>query len=134
MDIEVYISNQLPERQAILTKIHKIIVETDKSVIAIIEPMMGHEMIVYKAKGMMKYGLSSVKNYMSLHILPIYASSILHSRYEVLLNKAKFQKGCINFENEETMPVEIVQQLIRDCSVIDLQKIREEYQKQKKMK
>ncbi len=134
MEIEFYISKQLPERQAILTKIHTVIVETDVSVNAIVEPMMGHDMIVYKAKGMMKYALSSVKNYMSLHVLPIYASNTLYSRYKELLNKAKFQKGCINFENEETMPVEIVQQLIRDCSAIDLQKIREEYLKQKKMK
>jgi hypothetical protein len=82
----------------------------------------------------MKYGLASMKNYMSLHILPIYASNTLYTRYSALLNKAKFQKGCINFENEDSMPVEIIQQLFRDCSVIDLAKIREDYLKEKKQK
>jgi hypothetical protein len=33
-------------------------------------PMMGKEMIVYSARGIFKYGLSSMKNYMSLHVMP----------------------------------------------------------------
>jgi hypothetical protein len=134
MNIDIYISKQPVARQIILTNIHKAIVETDKSVEAQIEPMMGREMIVYKARGMMKYGLSSMKNYMSLHLLPIYASQTLYSRYKALLNKAKFQKGCINFDNEVEMPLEIVTQLILDCSKIDLLKIREEYLNQKRIK
>ena len=131
MDIKDYISKQPPDRQNILTSIHKTIVETDKSVKAEVETMMGKEMIVYKGKGLMKYGLASVKNYMSLHVMPIYGSNILYSKYKTLLNKANFQKGCINFENEDKMPLDIVQQLIVDCSTIDLIKIKEDYLKQK---
>ena len=131
MDIKDYISKQPPDRQNILTSIHKTIVETDKSVKAEVETMMGKEMIVYKGKGLMKYGLASVKNYMSLHVMPIYGSSTLYSKYKTLLNKANFQKGCINFENEDKMPLDIVQQLIVDCSTIDLIKIKEDYLKQK---
>ena len=134
MDIKDYISKQPPDRQNILTSIHKTIVETDKSVKAEVETMMGKEMIVYKGKGLMKYGLASVKNYMSLHVMPIYGSSMLYSKYKTLLNKANFQKGCINFENEDKMPLDIVQQLIVDCSTIDLIKIKEDYLKQKKIK
>lgn len=88
-------------------------------------------MIVYKGNGSMKYGLSSMKNYMSLHVLPIYGSIKLHSKYKALLNKANFQKGCINFDNEDQMPMDIVQQLIVDCSPLDLAKIKEDYLKQK---
>ena len=131
MDIKDYISKQPLDRQNILTSIHKTIVETDKSVKAEVETMMGKEMIVYKGKGHMKYGLASVKNYMSLHVMPIYGSSMLYSKYKTLLNKANFQKGCINFENEDKMPLDIVQQLIVDCSTIDLIKIKEDYLKQK---
>jgi len=131
MDIKDYISKQPLDRQNILTSIHKTIVETDKSVKAEVETMMGKEMIVYKGKGLMKYGLASVKNYMSLHVMPIYGSSTLYSKYKTLLNKANFQKGCINFENEDKMPLDIVQQLIVDCSTIDLIKIKEDYLKQK---
>ena len=132
MDIQTFISNQASDRQSILTKIHNIILEKDKSVEAVIEPMMGNEMIIYKAKNSMKYGLASVKNYMSLHLLPIYGSQPLHTKYQTLLPKASFQKGCINFKDEDEMPYEIVQQLISDCAPIDLVKMREDYLKAKK--
>jgi hypothetical protein len=134
MDINEYISKQPPERQKILTSINMTILETDKTIKGEVAAMMGKEMIVYKGKGLMKYGLASGKNYMSLHVLPIYGSPALHSKYKTLLNKANFQKGCINFDTEEKMPVDIVKKLIEDCSSIDLIKIIEDRLKLKKSK
>jgi len=132
--IGLFISEQLPERQNLLKEIHNTIIAADKTIIAEVDMMMGKQMIVYKAKGFMKYALASVKNYMSLHVLPIYGSPVLYSKYKARMIKASFQKGCINFVNADEMPIEIVQQLIKDCSTIDLQKIREEYLNQKKQK
>ncbi len=132
MEIEVYINSQPTDRQKILLDIHKAIIENDKSVIAKVELMMGKEMIVYKGKGVMKYGLASMKKYISLHLMPIYGSITLHSKYKTLLPLANFQKGCINFNNENEMPIAIVRELIIDCSSFDLIKIREEYLKSKK--
>ena len=106
MSVSEFISGQLLERQRLLSQIHKIIIQEDKTVKAAVEPMMGKEMVVYKAAGIFKYGLSSVKNYMSLHVIPIYASPVLYSRYKDLLKTANFQKGCINFKNENEMPLE----------------------------
>lgn len=123
-NINDYISKQPPARQKILTSINLAILVTDKTVKAAVESMMGKEMIVYKGKGQMKYALASVKNYMSLHLMPIYGSGTLHSKYKTLLNKANFQKGCINFDNEDQMPMDIVQKLIEDCSSVDLLKLR----------
>lgn len=134
MEVSDFILMQSAERQSLLNEIHKIIVKFDKSVSAAVESMMGKEMIVYKAPGIFKYGLSSVKNYMSLHVMPIYGSSILYSKYKSLLSKANFQKGCINFKNVEEMPLEIVEQLIVDCSKVDLQKMKEEFTKSKKLR
>ncbi len=57
-----YITQQRPERQKLLTAIHTIIIAGDKTITPVVEPMMGKEMILYKANGMMKYGLASVKN------------------------------------------------------------------------
>ena len=132
MEIEVYIFSQPTDRQKILLDIHKAIIQNDKSVIAKVELMMGKEMIVYKGKGIMKYGLASMKNYISLHLMPIYGSLTLHSKYKTLLPLANFQKGCINFNNENEMPIEIVRELIIDCSSFDLTKMKEEYLKSKK--
>jgi hypothetical protein len=134
MSIADFISKQSPERKEILSAINKIIISSEKSIVAEVGKMMGIEMIIYKCSGFFKYGLSSVKSHMTLHLMPIYGSSKLHLKYEKLLDKAKFQKGCINFKHEDEMPLNIVQQLIVDCSAIDLIKIREEYLNSKKLK
>ena len=126
-----YISKQVPERQNLLTAIHEIIISEDKKVDFKVAEMMGKEMIQYCCSTVFKYAISSVNTHISLHLMPIYGSSTLHSKYEKLLNKAKFQKGCINFKNEEQMPLDIVRELIKDCSKVDMQKIFDEFKKKK---
>ncbi len=133
-EIDNYIASQPADRQAILKQIHAIVLAEDKTVVAAVEPMMGKEMIVYKGKGLMKYGLAGVKNYMSLHVMPIYGSKTLYAKYQSLLPGASFQKGCINFGNEGQMPLDIVQQLMADCAKVDLLKIKEDYLRTKQSK
>jgi len=131
-----YILKQPVERRKLLTAIHDTILRYDKTVKPVIAPMMGKEMIQYMAPGIFKYGLSSVKNYISLHVMPIYGSPALHEKYKKLLPLASFQKGCINFENEKQMPPDIVKLLIKDCSSIDLAAMKKQWEasKQKKNK
>jgi uncharacterized protein YdhG (YjbR/CyaY superfamily) len=131
MTISAFISSQPEDRQELLTQLHAIIIQKDKTVTPEIAPMMGKEMIIYNAPGSFKYGLASVKNHMSLHVLPMYGSPIIYEKYKALLNKASFQKGCINFKSKEEMPFKIVKELISDCSKIDLRALREEYLKDK---
>jgi hypothetical protein len=132
--IEIFISKQPAERQDFLRSIHDVIVAGDTTVTPVIDKMMGKEMIMYNANGMMKYALSSVKNYMSLHVLPMYGSRVLFEKFQSLLPAATFQKGCINFNEESEMPLPAVKRLIADCAPIDLAKIRKEYLEQKKRK
>jgi hypothetical protein len=132
MTIAEFISNQSVERQDLLSNIHTIILQEDKSVEPKTGMMMGKEMILYNTPGIFKYGLSSVKNHISLHAMPIYASATLHSKYKSLLPKTTFQKGCINFRDEKEMPLDILRMLIADCSKVDLAAIRDEYLKSRK--
>ena len=134
MTVSAFISGQPADRQALLTELHDIIIQNDKTVTPVIAPMMGKEMIIYNAPCSINYGLASVKNYMSLHVLPMYGSPILYEKYKALLKDAAFQKGCINFKNKDEMPLNIVKKLIADCSKIDLLAIREEYLRSKKKK
>ena len=120
MEASNYISKQPAERQGVLSAIHSIILKEDPTIKEEIGTMMGKEMILYKEKGYFKYGLSSVKNYMSIHIMPIYGSSSLHAKYQRLLPHAEFQKGCINFKNEGDVPLEIMQQLFSDCAKVSI--------------
>jgi hypothetical protein len=132
MTILEFISYQLPERRWLLTAIHEVILHEDQSVVAAVAPMMGKEMIIYNDRGFFKYGLASGKNNLTLHVMPIYGSEKLHSKYKTLLSQAIFQKGCINFRNDIEMPLDIVSELIADCSKIDLVAIRQAYLKSKK--
>jgi hypothetical protein len=127
MQIPEFIAQQPADRQGILKSIHEIIVDKDKTVKAVVGTMMGKEMILYNAPGTFKYGLASVKNYMSLHVMPIYMNPVLYDRYKALLPRASFQKGCINFKNEDELPTAIVKQLFEDCAGIDLLAVMESY-------
>ncbi|WP_295713583.1 DUF1801 domain-containing protein [Mucilaginibacter sp.] len=120
MTVTEYISSAPAERQAILTTLHEAILANDPTVVPVIKPMMGKEMILYEERSYMKYGLASTKNHMSLHCLPIYMNPSLHAKYAALLPAAKLQKGCINFTGEEALPPKILTALIADCSVISI--------------
>ena len=126
MTIPEFIATPPVERQELLSQLHEIIIQKDKTVTPVIAPMMGKEMIIYNAPGTFKYGLASVKNYMSLHVLPMYGSPVIYEKYKALMKDAGFQKGCINFNHKDEMPLKIVKELITDCSKIDLRALREE--------
>jgi hypothetical protein len=120
MSIEKFISKEESARREILSAMHKVIISVDEKVIPEVSKMMGQEMLVYKCNGIMKYALASGKAHMSLHVLPMYGSIKIHEKFKKLLDKAKFQKGCINFKAADEMPLKIVGQLIKDCAPIDL--------------
>lgn len=132
MTPDTFIQKQPVERQNLMSSLHSTIVNNDKTVSATVEPMMGKEMIMYKCRGFMKYALAGAKNYMTLHILPMYGSKTLYNRYLELLPKATFQKGCINFKTADEVPLKTVKELISDCEKIDLLKLRQEYLDSKK--
>jgi hypothetical protein len=134
MSISEFISTQPEERQDLLSQLHEIIIQNDNTVTPVIAPMMGKEIIIYNAPGSFKYGLASVKNYMSLHVLPMYGSTVIYEKYRVLLKDAMFQKGCINFKNKDEMPLDIIKNLIADCSKIDLRALRDKYLESKAKK
>ncbi|MDB5229418.1 MAG: hypothetical protein JWN76_223 [Chitinophagaceae bacterium] len=129
MSVPSYFLKQEPGRKEILSSIHSIITQEDKTVDGSVGLMMGKEMILYKQKGYFKYGLASVKNYMTLHVMLIYGDSPLHSKYKTLLPKADFQKGCINFKTAEEMPLDIIRQLFNDCAKVDYAAMLSKYKK-----
>jgi hypothetical protein len=133
MDATTYIAKQPVERRKLLTGIHEAIIRYDKTVTAVVKPMMGKDMINYEAE-IFKYGLSSVKDYMSLHAMPIYGSPALHEEYKKLLPLANFQKGCINFKDAKELPLAIVKLLIQDCSKINLAAMKKQWEVAKKKK
>jgi len=115
MTIDKFLSKVDPNCRDMMLSIHQIIVDNSKRVKPEVSYMMGREMIQYKIDGMFMYGLSNNKTDMSLHMMPIYGPPALHTTYKRLLNKAKFQKGWINFKQAEEMPLDILENLMKEC-------------------
>lgn len=134
MTITEHLNQQDPTRLPLLQQLHAAILKNDPSVEPVVGSMMGKQMILYNDRGHMKYALASVKDYMSLHVLPMYMNAPMHQKYEALLPNAKIQKGCINFKDGGEMPLAVATALITDCAPIDLIKIRQDYLYAKKKK
>ena len=132
MTIPEFISQQPAERQAVFSALHEAIIANDPSVTSVIGTMMKVEMILYNEGKYFKYGLAGTSKYMSLHCMPIYMNAPLHAKYSALLPKAKFQKGCINFTDLETMPADVVADLIKECSAISIAAMLENRNRKKK--
>lgn len=123
MTAEEYLDSLEPGRKSLLSQIRDLILKHDKNITETVTTMMGKPMLVYQAPcGIFKYALASVKTHMSFHSMVMYGSSKrfggtgLRERYEQLLPKAKFQKGCINFGNADQMPLDVVERLIRESA------------------
>lgn len=127
MSIVDFLKKQDPSRIKVLSDIHELILRTDVSVKAEMGSMMGKEMIIYKESGMFKYGLACGKDYMTLHVMAIYASSPLHEHYRKLLEKAKFQKGCINFKTSMDMPLDVVGRLLGDSAAVNMKTLYDQF-------
>lgn len=131
MSITEFISGAPEERQAVLTALHESIIANDPTVIPVVKPMMGKEMILYEERSYMKYGLASTKHHMSLHCLPMYMKPALHQLFEKLLPDVKFQKGCINFTDAGAIPPKAFAALITECTSISIATMLENRKKEK---
>src|SRR5580692_9972090 len=129
MTITEFLLKQDPLRKELMTALHEIILKTNKKVIPEVGMMMRTDMILYKIDNQFEYGLGSQKNYMSLHAMPLYIEKSIHAKYSKLLNKAKFQKGCINFKSVDEMPLDIAEQLLTDCAKINWKEVMEKNRK-----
>ena len=116
----------LPEdRMEVITKLRECILRSDPHVTEVVARMMGSEMLVYNQGDLMKYALSSVKNHMSFHSMVMYGSSIrfngsgLREKFEKLLPKAKFQKGCVNFKNTVQLPLDVAEKFVHEMAKCD---------------
>ena len=115
--------DSLPEdRKEVISKLRALILKSDPLVKEVVGGMMGREMLMYMQGDFMKYALSSVKQHMSFHSMVMYGSSVkfggseLREKFEKLLPKAKFQKGCINFKNAVQLPLDIAEKFVKEMA------------------
>ncbi len=56
--------------------------------------------------------LANQKNYISLHLMPIYVYPELRAKFDASNKKLKCGKGCINFKRAEDLPLETIAEII----------------------
>jgi len=118
--------DSLPEdRKEVISKLRELILKSDPLVKEVVAGVMGRDSLVYLQGNVMKYALSSMKEHMSFHSMVMYGSSLrfggsgLREKFEKLLPRAKFQKGCINFKNALHMPVDIAEKFIKEMAKVE---------------
>ena len=119
MTTEELISALPEERKEVFSKLRAIILKADKNVDESVESTMGHEMLVYKTRnvgGTFKYALANQKGHISLHNMILYGHHKLREKYELLMLKIKFQKACLNFKNMETVPFDLIENLMNETA------------------
>jgi hypothetical protein len=56
--------------------------------------------------------LANQKNYISLHLLPIYIYPELRAKFDAANKKLKCGKGCVNFKRAEDLPLAVIAEII----------------------
>jgi hypothetical protein len=127
MSPKQYLDTLPTDRKEVISKLRKFILKSDPLVKEVVGSMMGREMLMYLQGGIriMKYALSSVKQHMSFHSMVMYFSSArfdggdMREKFEKLLPKAKFQKGCINFKDAIQLPMDIAEKFVKEMAKVE---------------
>ena len=120
-----YIDSLPEDRKEVISKLRQLILKSDPLVKEVVAGMMGREMLMYMQGDFMKYALSSVKDHMSFHSMVMYGSSVrfggggLREKYEKLMPKAKFQKGCVNFKNVIQLPLDVAEKFVKEMAKVE---------------
>ena len=132
-DAEEYLKSLSIEDRALIESLRKVITENDKKVTASFGPMMAAQgAFCFNESGVFKHALVRNKNYFSFHSMVIYGSKELWNDLKERMPKAQFQKGCVNFKNRESFPLEAFRAHMKKCAAFDFSGIIALYQKKKK--
>jgi hypothetical protein len=78
--------------------------------------------LIYMAGDEWFLALANQKNYISLHLLPVYLFPELKAKLDNSGKKLKTGKGCINFKRAEELPLETIAEIIGAYDVETYQK------------
>ncbi len=69
----------------------------------------------FAADGEMYVALASQKNYISLHLMPMYVFPELKAKLDASDKKLKGGKSCINFLQADELPLETIAEVVGTC-------------------
>jgi len=75
----------------------------------------------YNKQPLAMAGLASQKNYMSLYLMNVYAdpetAKQFHEKYRASGKKLNMGKSCVRFKKLDDLPLEVIGEVIRGCTV-----------------
>lgn len=75
--------------------------------------------LTFTADGEMYVALINAKNYISLHLMPIYIFPELKTKLEASGKRLKGGKSCVNFLRAEELPLDVIAEIIGSCAAED---------------
>ena len=80
---------------------------------------VGRKYLEFRAGKEMCLALANQKNYLSLHLIPVYLMPALRERLLAAAPKLKIGKGCLNFTRIEEVPATALAEVIAATSMTD---------------
>ncbi|WP_210517658.1 DUF1801 domain-containing protein [Hymenobacter terricola] len=80
---------------------------------------IGPKYLEFRAGADMCVGLTNQKNYLSLHLVPMYLRPALQEQLAAAAPTLKMGKGCVNFKEVAELPLDMLGQVIAATSLAD---------------
>lgn len=111
-----YLASLPVERKDAVTQVWQIVRE---SMPAGYTEQISPKFLMFSADGEMYVSLANQKNYISLHLMPIYVFQELKAKLDASGKKLKGGKSCINFLRVEDLPLKVLAEIIGACEAKD---------------
>ena len=85
---------------------------------------IGPKYLEFRAGKDMAIGLANQKNYLSLHLVPMYLMPELQEQLAAAAPTLKMGKGCVNFNKVEELPLDALAELFAATSLADYMLVR----------
>ncbi|HWX43197.1 MAG TPA: DUF1801 domain-containing protein [Blastocatellia bacterium] len=132
LSYEQYLARLPADRRADVDKVWRLVRENIQSGYT---EEIGPKILSFKAGNHWYVALANQKNYISLHLMTVYAFPKLRKKLETATN-LKMGKGCINFKRAEDLPLETVAEIVAGFKAEDyiahVNKLRSDYKAKKK--
>jgi uncharacterized protein YdhG (YjbR/CyaY superfamily) len=106
---EQFLNHLPPDRKAEAEKVWNIIRESMPSGYS---EEIDDKYLSFKTGKDWYVALANQKNYISLHLLPIYVYPELKAKFDAANKKLKCGKGCVNFKRAEDLPLAVIAEII----------------------
>jgi hypothetical protein len=132
LSYEQYLARLPADRRADVDEVWRLVRENIQSGYT---EEIGPKILSFKAGNHWYVALANQKNYISLHLMTVYAFPKLRKKLETATN-LKMGKGCINFKRAEDLPLETVAEIVAGFKAEDyiahVNKLRSDYKAKKK--